>query len=68
MMGLSVCVWGEGVEKGGTLNKKTMFLSKFVGSLQLFPLWYIVTNCCPHQPIKKWARGQSSFPVPPFQI
>ena len=26
-----VCVW-EG-EKGVTLNKKTMFLSKFVGSL-----------------------------------
>ena len=67
MMGLSVC-GGEGVEKGGTLNKKTMFLSKFVGSLQLFPLWYLVTNRCPHQPIKKWARGQGSFPVPPFQI
>ena len=26
------CVWGGG-EKGVTLNKKTMFLSKFVGSL-----------------------------------
>ena len=30
-----VCVWGGGgVEKKGIRNKKTMFLSKFVGFLQ----------------------------------
>ena len=36
MNGLSVCLWGGGewVEKKGIRNKKTLFLSKFVGSLQ----------------------------------
>ena len=58
----SVCVCGGGcwwVEKKGIRIKKTMFLSKFVGSLQYF-LPMVPSNESLHPPpppIKKWVRG-----------